>query len=406
MPSFREHVETLERWRRLPAVESAPADSRAFCLTFDDGPDPDGTPAVLDALDATGARATFFMLGEQAEANRALAREVATRGHEVALHGHGHEHHDRLAPGAGREDLRRGREAVAAATGAEPRLYRPPYGLFSDETHAACAELGLRPVYWSVWGMDWEPIDAERIADLVTRDIAPGAICLLHDSPRYAPRPSAQPTADALSAICQAARAAGLSLVPVSQALPEETERTPKTEDRTPETASVRPATQADVDSIASIHAAGFADAYAGRVPPGHLAQRGPAQRRELWQTVLDSPAPRSHLLVAEAGDEVIGFLSCGPSRDVDAAPASEAQISTLYVAEAHRGTGAARALIEASLARSAREGFKEVTLWTVPENERAVAFYERAGFERDGAERSGRGGIPVTEHRMRRALG
>ena len=406
MPSFREHVETLERWRRLPALESLPARARAFCLTFDDGPDPDGTPAVLDALDAAGAGATFFMLGEQVEANRSLAREVAARGHEVALHGHGHEHHDRLAPGAGREDLRRGREAVAAATGAEPLLYRPPYGLFSEETHAACEELGLRPVYWSVWGMDWEPIDAQRITDLVRRDLAPGAICLLHDSPRYAPRTSARPTAEALPAICEAAKAAGLDLIPVGQALPEEPERTPKTEDRTPAAATVRPATQADVDSIAEIHAAGFADAHAGRVPPAQLAQRGPAQRRELWQTVLDSPAPRSHLLVAETGDEVVGFLSAGPSRDVDAAPATEAQISTLYVVEAHRGTGAARALVEAALARLARDGFRQVTLWMVPENERAVAFYERAGFERDGAERPGRGGIPVTEQRMRRALG
>ncbi|HEX6458180.1 MAG TPA: polysaccharide deacetylase family protein [Thermoleophilaceae bacterium] len=199
MPSFRQMRETDELWTRFPALERAETGSQRTLLTFDDGPDPEGTPAVLDALDAIGARATFFMLGEQLMRHQDVGREVVARGHEVALHGFGHEHHDKLTPQQARDDLARGLGAVEAATGRRPRFYRPPYGRFTDASYEACRKLGLEPVYWSGWGMDWEPIPAERIADIAGRDLGDGVILLLHDSVRYADRDSAAPTAEALA---------------------------------------------------------------------------------------------------------------------------------------------------------------------------------------------------------------
>ena len=100
-----------------------------------------------------------------------------------------------------------------------PRLCRPPYGRFSEESFAACADLELEPVYWSAWGEDWETLSFERIAELVTRDLEPGAIVLLHDSPRYADRPSARPTAEALPLIGAAAAQRGLALGTISAAV-------------------------------------------------------------------------------------------------------------------------------------------------------------------------------------------
>jgi peptidoglycan/xylan/chitin deacetylase (PgdA/CDA1 family) len=208
LPSFRQHIETLERWRRFPGLERA-ADGVA--LTFDDGPDPDATPEVLDALDAAGVRATFFMVGEQVEAHPDLARSVAERGHAVGLHGFRHIEHETLDDPRG--DLQRCAGTVAAATGVDSRLLRPPYGRFSAASFAACAELGFSPVYWSAWGGDWEPLPGERIADLVLRDLVPGAIVLLHDSACYAYRESARATADALPAVMTAAREDGLDFV-------------------------------------------------------------------------------------------------------------------------------------------------------------------------------------------------
>ena len=209
MPHFSEQVDTLERWRLFPARERADA-AAGVVLTFDDGPDQDATPTVLDALDAAGARATFFVVGEQVEADPALAREMAQRGHDVQLHGYGHVAHDLLAPDQARLDLERGARALREAIGHEARFYRPPYGRFSRDSYEACQALGLEAVYWSAWGTDWETISPQRIADLVIPDLSAGAVVLLHDSPRYSHRPSARPTVEALPLI--AARVAELDL--------------------------------------------------------------------------------------------------------------------------------------------------------------------------------------------------
>jgi peptidoglycan/xylan/chitin deacetylase (PgdA/CDA1 family) len=95
----------------------------------------------------------------------------------------------------------------------EAPLYRPPYGRFSEASYAECLRRRLAPVYWSGWGADWEPVPAARIADLAVRDLAPGAIVLLHDSARYAHREGAAPTAQALPQILAAARERGLEPV-------------------------------------------------------------------------------------------------------------------------------------------------------------------------------------------------
>jgi peptidoglycan/xylan/chitin deacetylase (PgdA/CDA1 family) len=174
---------------------------------------------VLDALERAGARATFFMLGEQLMRNPMLGREVAGRGHEIALHGFAHPHHEELTPTQARDDLARGLGAVEAATGRRPAFYRPPYGRFSEHSYEACRALALQPVYWSAWGEDWETLGAERIVELVLRDLADGVIVLLHDSPRYADRPSAEPTAAALTPLAAKAVDAGLTLVTLGEAV-------------------------------------------------------------------------------------------------------------------------------------------------------------------------------------------
>jgi len=216
-PSFGEQVRTLESWRQMPGLERVEVADRV-ALTFDDGPDPDVTPVLLDALDAAGARATFFVLGEQLMRAPRLAGEIARRGHELALHGFAHDRHESLSDQGARDDLARGLGTVEAASGRRPRWYRPPYGRFSAASYAACRHLELEPVYWSAWGLDWEPLPAERIADLVVRDLEPGAIVVLHDSARYGRRDHVAPTLDALAIIAAEAHERGLALVSLSEA--------------------------------------------------------------------------------------------------------------------------------------------------------------------------------------------
>jgi peptidoglycan/xylan/chitin deacetylase (PgdA/CDA1 family) len=204
----------LELWAQLPGLERI-ADGAAF--TFDDGPDPDATPAVLDALDAVGAKATFFLVGEQVEAHPQLARAIRDRGHDVQAHCFDHEPHRTLADP--RADLDRTLDAIERAIGVRPSMQRPPYGRFTADSHAACLDARLRPVYWSAWGEDWEDLPPDRIADFVTRDLSPGVVILLHDSARYAHRSSARATAAAIPSIAAAMADRGLQAVPISSAL-------------------------------------------------------------------------------------------------------------------------------------------------------------------------------------------
>jgi len=206
------------RWRRVPGLEAIPAGAGA-ALTFDDGPDPDDTPAVLEALASTGARATFFVLGRHVVEQPQLAREIAAQGHEVALHGMEHRRHDLLSEAEAEAELTAGIAAIEQAGIAAPTWYRPPFGASSPTLAALCRRLGLDLTYWSAWGQDWEESPAVEIAALVERDLDPGAIVLLHDSARYAQRATATATAAAVAPIAAAAAARGLALPTLSGAL-------------------------------------------------------------------------------------------------------------------------------------------------------------------------------------------
>jgi peptidoglycan-N-acetylglucosamine deacetylase len=216
-----------KRWRERPGIERVEAGGHAV-LTFDDGPDaaPDATAAVLDQLDAIGAKATFFVLGEQIEADPALVDEIVARGHELGVHGQRHFRHDRVGAEESAADVEAGYEALAGRLAEAPRYYRPPYGKLSPAAAEVCRQRGLEVVYWSTWGLDWEPLPADRVADRVVRDLDDGSIVLLHDSARYAARPGVAPTAAALATIAAAATAKGLRFVTLSEARQTATEST------------------------------------------------------------------------------------------------------------------------------------------------------------------------------------
>jgi peptidoglycan-N-acetylglucosamine deacetylase len=211
MPSFQEHRKMLRLWAELPGLERV---DHGVAFTFDDGPDPDGTPEVLDALDAADIKATFFLVADQVEAHPDLAREVAQRGHEVQAHCADHTAHALLEDPAA--DLWRTIETIFKATGIAPTMQRPPYGRFTEASHAACLQAKLQPVYWSAWGEDWEDIGPDRIADFAIRDLSDGVVILLHDSARYAHRPSARVTAAAIPSIAAAMADAHLIPRPIS----------------------------------------------------------------------------------------------------------------------------------------------------------------------------------------------
>ncbi|MGO9908267.1 MAG: polysaccharide deacetylase family protein [Solirubrobacteraceae bacterium] len=171
-------------------------------LTFDDGPHPQGTPAILDILDGERLKATFFLVGEQVERRPALAAEIAQRGHAIALHGYRHRPQPSLSDRAVQTDLARGTSAIQAATGQSPAWHRPPYGLYSPAGLNEARQRGLKPILWSRWGKDWRRLTTpERIAGRATSQLAPGDVILLHDADFYSSKGSHERTAAALPLI-------------------------------------------------------------------------------------------------------------------------------------------------------------------------------------------------------------
>ncbi|HEY1355116.1 MAG TPA: polysaccharide deacetylase family protein [Solirubrobacterales bacterium] len=183
-------------------------------LTFDDGPHPQGTPALLEILREAGAPATFFLAGEQVAARPSLAAEIVAAGHRVELHCFRHRNQLRLTARQLLEDSERGRAAIEDATGVAVADYRPPYGIFSGAGLRAIRRRGWRPVLWSLWGRDWDrQASGESIARRSTAAATAGDILLLHDSDAYSAPGSWARTAEALPRIFEELGGRGLRAV-------------------------------------------------------------------------------------------------------------------------------------------------------------------------------------------------
>lgn len=197
--------------RRPLGIRDWVADAGAVGLTFDDGPHPQGTPAVLEVLRDAGARATFFLVGEQVERRPSVVAEIVAAGHEVALHCQRHRNLLRLTPGQVRDDLDRAAAVIADAAGRAPRLYRPPYGVFNAAALASARRCGWEPVLWTRWGRDWEGrATPESITAKVSDGVRGGDVLLLHDADYYSAPDSWRRTVAALPRVLEAVRAAGL----------------------------------------------------------------------------------------------------------------------------------------------------------------------------------------------------
>lgn len=198
--------------RRLTPGLAGEGRAGGIALTFDDGPDPRGTPAVLEALAGLGWRATFFLLGSQVRRHPDVARLVVDAGHEVAVHGTLHRNHLLRTPLGLRRDLRLATSLVADVTGVRPRWFRPPYGVLSAGTLWAARDVGLTPVLWTAWGKDWLAGPPPLIVAEMMKTLREGGTALLHDSDCTSRPGSWRSTVQALPLLAAQLQARGLEV--------------------------------------------------------------------------------------------------------------------------------------------------------------------------------------------------
>jgi peptidoglycan/xylan/chitin deacetylase (PgdA/CDA1 family) len=164
---------------RLP---EAAARRGEVAITFDDGPDPEVTPRVLDLLEERGATASFFCVGERAAAFPRLVGEIAGRGHSVENHSHRHSTaFGWYGPWRLRREVEAAQRALAAAAGAAPQFFRAPFGTRNPLLDPVLARLGLTLVSWTRRGYDTVDGDAARVLGRLVDGLAAGDVLLLHD---------------------------------------------------------------------------------------------------------------------------------------------------------------------------------------------------------------------------------
>ena len=181
---------------------------REVVLTFDDGPRPESTPAVLKALAEQCVQASFFMNGEPMRQHAALARQVRDAGHSVGMHGYRHEHFAQLPAAAQLADLDTMLVTYRAAFGAEAAAYRFPFLEETPTLMAALKERGITVMSVDAGAEDWLPDQTpQMLADKLLGQLAKsgGGIVLLHDA--------LDQTARALPFLLQALKSNGYRVV-------------------------------------------------------------------------------------------------------------------------------------------------------------------------------------------------
>lgn len=196
-----------------PVLGHLPTHEHLVALTFDDGPNPDATPRILDTLGEYGVRATFFVLGRHAERWPELVHRAVTEGHQLGNHGYFHRKLHLKSPFYVRRDLGLGKRAIERAGAHSPRFFRAPHGFRSPWVSLIAGSMGERTIGWSlgVWDSDQPGVTA--IVDRTMEGVRPGSIVLLHDGDGYNADGNRLQTAAALPRIITGLRDRGYEFV-------------------------------------------------------------------------------------------------------------------------------------------------------------------------------------------------
>ena len=190
-----------------------PADAKRISLTFDDGPNPDATPRILDTLAEHHVKATFFILGAHAERWPELVRRIVAEGHQVGNHGYFHRKLHFKAPSYVKRDIELGKRAIERAGGSTPKFFRAPHGFRSPWVTAIARSFGERTIGWSLGVWDSDRPGVKAIVDRTIEGTRAGSIILLHDGDGYDANGDRTQTAAAIPGIITGLRDRGYEFV-------------------------------------------------------------------------------------------------------------------------------------------------------------------------------------------------
>jgi len=192
------------------------SEAKKVALTFDDGPDDQVTPQILDILKDNSVKGTFFLIGSYASLHPDIVRRIAAEGNVIANHTWSHPNMARLSPAQAREEIAKTENLLRQTTGYRTALLRPPKGRVSTSIMDLAQKEGYRVIGWSVDSADWRDPQAARIATRLHNQIHPGAIILMH---AVAFPKNQGSTVKVLPALIKELKAQGYQLVTIDELL-------------------------------------------------------------------------------------------------------------------------------------------------------------------------------------------
>ena len=160
------------------SASATPVEAPKIALTFDDGPSAAWTPALLDGLKERGVKATFFLIGENADKNPEIVKRMAEEGHLIGNHTYHHVELTKVSEKEARLELADTSAAIVRITGKEPEYMRPPFGAWQRKLEQ---EIRMLPVLWTIDPLDWTTENQDEIVNKVVTEAEENDIILLHD---------------------------------------------------------------------------------------------------------------------------------------------------------------------------------------------------------------------------------
>ncbi|KPV59175.1 polysaccharide deacetylase [Paenibacillus sp. A3] len=191
--------------------------SRQVALTFDDAPDTTFTPQVLDVLKKYQVRATFFLVGAQAEKHPEMVKRIVREGHVIGNHSYSHKLFTKLSDDLFQSQVLQTQQALKRLIGYSPRLLRPPYGEISESQLLWASEHGYRIVNWNVDSLDWKQLGQEKVTSNILTHVKPGSIILQHSG--GGPEQDLNGTVKALPTVIQTLKSRNLKMVTLPELL-------------------------------------------------------------------------------------------------------------------------------------------------------------------------------------------